>query len=50
LEVEVRGGIEPPNRAFAELGLTTWLPHRRKIEGATWVNFPASARTEIPSN
>src|SRR5258708_30817427 len=29
-KMEVRGGIEPPNRAFAELGLTTWLPHRSK--------------------
>ena len=29
-KLEVRGGIEPPNRAFAELGLTTWLPHRSK--------------------
>ena len=47
LEIEVRGGIEPPNRAFAELGLTTWLPHRTQNERATWVNFSGSARTEI---
>ena len=26
LNLEARGGIEPPDRAFAELGLTTWLP------------------------
>jgi hypothetical protein len=42
----VRGGIEPPNRAFAELGLTTWLPHRESERG-TWANFPATASTEI---
>ena len=26
LELEARAGIEPAHRAFAELGLTTWLP------------------------
>ena len=24
--LEARGGIEPPNRGFADLCLTTWLP------------------------
>ena len=27
--LEARGGIEPPNRGFADLGLTTWLPRPR---------------------
>jgi hypothetical protein len=25
-ELEARGGIEPPNKGFADLCLTTWLP------------------------
>lgn len=29
--MEVRAGIEPANGAFAELGLTTWLPHHHKF-------------------
>ena len=28
LKDEAEGGIEPPNRGFADLGLTTWLPRR----------------------
>ena len=28
LREEAEGGIEPPNRGFADLGLTTWLPRR----------------------
>ena len=27
--LEARGGIEPPNKGFADLCLTTWLPRRR---------------------
>ena len=30
--MEVRVGIEPTNKGFADLGLTTWLPHP-KTEG-----------------
>ena len=30
--LEARGGIEPPNKGFADLCLTTWLP-RRNCEG-----------------
>jgi hypothetical protein len=26
--LEARGGIEPPNKGFADLCLTTWLPRR----------------------
>jgi len=26
--LEARAGIEPAHRAFAELGLTTWLPRQ----------------------
>ena len=27
-DLEARGGIEPPNKGFADLCLTTWLPRR----------------------
>jgi hypothetical protein len=30
--LEARGGIEPPNKGFADLCLTTWLP-RRNCDG-----------------
>jgi hypothetical protein len=26
--LEARGGIEPPNKGFADLCLTTWLPRQ----------------------
>ena len=29
--VEAGAGIEPANRGFADLGLTTWLPRRMRI-------------------
>ncbi len=28
---EAGAGIEPANRGFADLGLTTWLPRRMRI-------------------
>jgi hypothetical protein len=28
--LEAGAGIEPANRGFADLGLTTWLPRRRE--------------------
>lgn len=30
-KLEVRAGIEPACRSFADSGLTTWLPHRHKL-------------------
>lgn len=33
MKMEVRGGIEPPNRSFADSGLTTWLPHHNWVWG-----------------
>ena len=29
--LEARGGIEPPNKGFADLCLTTWLPRLRAM-------------------
>ena len=29
--LEARGGIEPPNKGFADLCLTTWLPRLTDI-------------------
>jgi hypothetical protein len=26
MRLEARGGIEPPNKGFADLSLTTWVP------------------------
>ena len=31
--LEARGGIEPPNKGFADLCLTTWLPRRAALLG-----------------
>jgi hypothetical protein len=29
--LEARGGIEPPNKGFADLCLTTWLPRLKGV-------------------
>ena len=31
--LEARGGIEPPNKGFADLCLTTWLPRLDHFKG-----------------
>jgi hypothetical protein len=37
LILEARVGIEPTNRGFADLGLTTWLPrHFKQTKRSTW--------------
>ena len=33
LRLEARAGIEPAHRAFAEPGLTTWLPRQKNPRG-----------------
>lgn len=48
--LEARAGIEPAHRAFAELGLTTWLPRRPpKSRGPCSKKKPrASAEMRLP--
>ena len=36
-KLEARAGIEPAHRAFAELGLTTWLPRLNLFHQSTYV-------------
>ncbi len=39
--LEARGGIEPPNKGFADLCLTTWLPRRLEGSFETYHSRPA---------
>jgi len=39
--LEARAGIEPAHRAFAELGLTTWLPRQTLRKAKVAGKFPA---------
>ena len=34
-ELEARGGIEPPNKGFADLCLTTWLPRPGRADSSS---------------
>ena len=47
--LEARGGIEPPNKGFADLCLTTWLPRRLKGFSSqnTTTRFPAGSRDTL---
>ena len=38
-KLEARAGIEPAHRAFAELGLTTWLPRLNYLPLSTYSNI-----------
>jgi hypothetical protein len=44
--LEARDGIEPSHRAFAELGLTTWLP-RRNQESADVAGYNFELRQDL---
>ena len=46
-KLEARAGIEPAHRAFAELGLTTWLPRPRSHRGGPATERPAPSQSTI---
>jgi hypothetical protein len=45
IKLEARGGIEPPNKGFADLCLTTWLP--RHSDGFTMQDIALDAAKSI---
>ncbi len=44
-DLEARGGIEPPNKGFADLCLTTWLP-RLALNLSLSVRYGSGSRPE----
>ncbi len=45
---EAEGGIEPPNRGFADLGLTTWLPRRTDANGNRFAAIVSGGARRLP--